>query len=408
MKLKHLTTTIILLISSMLFGQNSPFLNKWLIILSTHNNEQSARNASEKLSFKTNIIKTNDYENLAMNYFIVALSFNNKEAASEKSKELKNKRIDNYVKFSGNSRTQAGTFEDNVKFVLNNRFIVLENLDVKYSYDNRKHELIGVGACVDVLSEITPSEIPKDHKNWKNQTYYLVDKKGDTIQSKVKIMKLHIFSRIQIESYRPPWIGHYPTGEEDENVPDSEIIRYHVWQGGQLLVGEIETTQAVIAVKDKAYLPEAYKEIPLSEIVPNLDKLLETLPEIKAIQKIYDNSVPDNEKKGIKKWYKSNDAYIITKVMTYHTDTLFYLSYGICDTPCGGNIEENGDFGWRINKGKFEEIPAFEGEFNSIFRFKTDNRSMIFKFNYNKSLLKDVEGDYEISLPYNFEDPWEC
>lgn len=410
MKLKFFTILIFVAVSIKAICQEKQFQDKWLLILSAHNTHENAEKASKMFNFRSYVINSSDYDNLNPGIFIVAIPFDNKEAALEKSGELKGKRISNYVKFAGKAIVEEGNFEDHVKFVINNRFVVFEQLYHHLSGDGRNHELLAQGTPVDVLSDVKSEEISSIALNWKDKPFYLLNASGNMVSDQVKISKFHILSRVRIETYRPPWCFDYDDPSEcmSGNYSDETVISY-VWKNGtHLLVGEIETDGGVLAIKSKAYIPDLYEEIDPFAVIGEEDKFVESLKEAKEIQDIYENTVPESEREGINKWTESKDSYMNCKAFTYKGDTLVYISFGICDSPCGGYIEEYRDLAWRIKNGKYSPIQEINAGFNQIFHFNINNMNMIFKFNHNKSLLQDTDSYFYIDLPFEFEDPWEC
>lgn len=394
------------------YSQEAHLQNKWLVILSGFEEKEQAIESSKKYDLETEILLSDDYDNLNPGWFIVVIPFDNENAALSKSKELKDKRINNYVKYSGNLQSGFTAFGDNVKLIVAHRYVVLDKLAETLSYKSRNHKLVfqEYGTPVDLFSDIATDEIPQKYLSLLKRRISLLDGEGKRIEN-VSVNRFLVFSRLQIETYRPEWCFESENVQEciEGDYPEDSIKRY-IWdneKNSRYLVAEINNNNGVLALINKNLEPNIYKEISLKSGI-NIEMILDTIPESVKIQELYNSELPAQEKEGALKWYNNKYSEIKSRGFVLNGDTLFYLSAEILDNPCGGFIEESMIKSWRIKNGELINIRPVHTDFNFILRFEEYGKTLIYKYNYNSNSLDGIDDFFEISLPYSFIDPWEC
>ena len=81
--------------------KNDPINNKWLLIISGFDNCKNAKEAKKAIPFKTFLLHSNNYENLNPGWYLICLTFENKESSDLASKYLNSQGFQSYTKYSG-------------------------------------------------------------------------------------------------------------------------------------------------------------------------------------------------------------------------------------------------------------------------------------------------------------------
>lgn len=412
MKLKSFLL-FLAIISANAIGQDLLSEPHWLVILEGHQSIEKAQEAQAKYDYEANLLLSVHYENLNQGWYILAFTFQNKEAALAKNKALKAMGAKSYVKYSGHLRQANNSLEENVKFVLENGYVVIGEVPQDFSYEGRSHqlEIHPNGTPVDLYSEIRLDELPPGCLPWQKEGFYYF--RGDDVLEKAQGIRFFILSRIQMESYRPGWCFEaddpYACINREYEVPEEEIMQY-VWRNSyqRYLVAQTEEGEGMLALFDPSYLPRIYEEIEPAEPFQDLEKLLDSLPESKAIQEVYEESLRESVRMRAPKWYQSDLSTYSSRMLELDGDTLFMVEARIIDTPCGGDIDDGFAKTWRLSKGQLQEIDPTGVDFELIFRFDKTQQNFIYRINHNSNSMEGLDGEESISLPYDFEDPWEC
>jgi hypothetical protein len=368
---------IVFLLLNQLSAQQNLNNGSWLVIVNGFATYEEAIKAKNKYDINTVIINSAHYENLNPGWFIIALLFETEEKARQKSKELNLSGGKSYVKYSGVKKIVDNSIKANVKFVLNNEYIVLCPLNSKLKYEDRNHDKHYYGSTIDLISSVEIDELTGSEKLWYNESICLVDRLGGIIEN-VKINKLYILSRIQIESYRPPWCWPPP---ECEHITDKDIMKY-VWDNpqGAYIVAKIEKTDAILAIKNIEYKPDIYTSAKLGRYEAS-----------HQFKKYSENSV-------------ENKAYACKG------DTIVTFCYPFIDEECGHEFTNYEMQGWRVGSSMRISVPfnVPEISIDLILKFSKQNKSYFLKQNRNQSVLKDLDDIEDIELSFEFKDPIEC
>ncbi len=381
--------------------------NRWLVIFSGYKSGKKALTEKKKIAIETEILHSDNYENLNPGWFILAKRYVSERAAQKASKSFQRQKYENYVKYAGHHRKDTNKFEDHVKLITSDHYLVLAE-GGEYDFSNRQSELFNHGTPMDVLSEIRDDELPQGVLPWRNKSIRVVSPDG-TITRNVKIEGFYIFSRIQIETYRPPWVMIYV--DEIDTTSEATIIDYVQHQSNHLIIAKLDVSDGAFAMDEDKYIPEFYQELDIEELPIDRDKIIRNSDWSITWQESY-NAIPEDEKWdkeiGIKNWYESTHSEIEWTVYSTPNDTLVVLSAAICDSPCGGYIEQSTFFIWRWTNGKLIQLNAPDWLLTSMLRFKGEDDPFLFFINNNITFLKQLNRGIDISLPFCDEDPWEC
>lgn len=368
-----------------LFSQNNEA--KWLVIINGFSSYNQAIDAQNNYDFSTEILNSAEYENLNPGWYIITLQYDNKDDAINKSKELNLNGEKSYVKYSGYKKVEDNSITGNVKFIIDNKYVVLGNTNGKtLNYDDKTHFLdLSYGTPVDLYSSAEIDELAPGIIPWTKDTIYIVGKTSRIIK-KTTIKKIYILSRIQIETYRPPWCWEATDYYDcmSNKIPEDFISKY-VWNySNSLIVGEIEeTNEAVLAIKDISFKPSIYYTIPLNYKI--------------------------KQKKLFKDFSDGADAI---NAYACNNDTICTFIYPFEDEICGSEFTNYTMSAWKLVNDKPICVP-YLGDYidlkiDMIIRFNNKNKSCVFKQNKNTGILLDLDGEEDIILPFEFEDPWEC
>jgi len=380
---KTIISLFLVLLSISSFAQKSND-DKWLVIINGYVTNEEAIEAQNKLSYNSTILNSADYENLNPGWFILTIMFDEKNDAYAKSKELNATGAKTYVKYSGYKRTKDNTIQGNVKFIINGRFVVLGYGTKNLDYDGRSHELVNYGTPIDLCSSIETDELGPGILPWTQEPITLVGQKGEILKD-VQIKKLYALTRIQIETYRPPWCFEADDyGDCMSNGVSEDFLKNYIWNGSEyIIVGEIDVNNyAMFAIRNKDYRPDVYKKSS-SKILQNNKKFKELSVDAEGIE-----------------------------VYTCNGDTVCTFLYPYEDEICGGTFTNYNKLSWKVGSNQENWIPYFDDylelKINTIIKFSIQNKSFFFIQNKNTCILIDVDNKDQIELPYNIEDPWEC
>ena len=381
--------------------------NRWLVIFSGYKSGKKALVEKKKFAIETEILHSDNYENLNPGWFILAKRYVSERAAQKASKSFHRQKYENYIKYAGHHRKETDAFEDHVKLITSDNYLVLAE-GGEYDFTNRKSELFYQGTPVDVLSEIRDDELPQGVLPWRNKSIRVVSADGTLIRD-VKIESFYILSRIQIETYRPPWMMTYIY--EVDTTSEASIIDFVQSQSNHLIIAKLDVSDGAFAVDDDKYIPEFYQKLNVEALPFDRNKIVRSSDWSKNWQKSYKTiSEEDKSKneKGIKNWYESTHSRIEWTAYSTPNDTLVVLSASICDSPCGGYIELSTFLIWRWANGKLVPMDAPASLITRILRFKGTDDPFLFFINKNLTFLIQLNNGIDISLPFDDEDPWEC
>lgn len=376
---KIVLTAIVFFIILQTHAQQDTENGSWLVIMSGHKTKQEAIIAQKESKISSILLYSSDYENLNPGWYILTLLFDNKQNALNKSKELNANGEKSYVKFSGLKKIVDNSLDNNVKFILNNKFIVLKPFKLSLNYKDRSHRLINSGSTIDLISTVNHNELEDLKILRNNESFQLINETGEIIKA-VDIRNIYILSRIQIESYRPPW-RHLV----EEGNPTDSIIMEYIWDSNsksrnQFIVAEVEYTDAILAIKNERFKPRIYESV------------------------FSENTIKSEHFKRL----KNNSDQV--QIYSYKHDTVCVFYYPFEDEICGNEFRNYYLKAWKVdspvNISVPYEIPDIK--IDLIIKFENINKSYIFKQNRNQSILLDLDGENDKKLPFSFIDPWEC
>jgi len=380
----------------------------WFVVLGSFSLKADAEKKQKEIEISCQVISTDDYSLLKPGLYCVVIPFYSREAVIQKSKELNEAGIKNYARKAGVKNLKRDDNQEHVYLTVLGKYVVIAEVKTKLSFDDRNHELLGLGKTpVDLLSEILPNELSFDTMDWKNKDFYDIK----YIDSEpAKIIRFHYFSRILIETYRPPWCfqvenyGDCFTG----NYSDTLVKEFIFKNQSHLIVGELDREVSEVVIDDRSYAPSFYSITDLPKSHFSIPKLLDTLLESIEIQTYYENVVSEFDKNGVAKWYENTLTSIHSKIFELEGDTLFFIDAQIIDSPCGGYIDMSFSCSFKIENGKLIKIGIQDVNFEDIIKFPQYDSPCILKFNHNSTLIDAIYGGFNLYLPFSFEDPWEC
>jgi hypothetical protein len=131
-KMKKSYLIFLFMISTLVVtAQKNKVNNQWLVILAGSETYELAAQVQDEFQFDTQLLYSGDYDNLNPGWYINCLPFDKYQAAQQRSRALKNKGVDNYVKYSG-------AFMDTKDYLLDHHYLVYRN---KYLITDHQIEL---------------------------------------------------------------------------------------------------------------------------------------------------------------------------------------------------------------------------------------------------------------------------
>ncbi len=313
LKMKKTLVAFLIILAQTLNAQNKQIENKWLVILSGFKSLEEAEANQSKYKFKTIVLNSSDYTNLNPGWFINCIPYTFKKDATIRSKGLKRRNTNNYIKFSGTRKDAI----NNHHLVYHNKYLLLdiplEHNAIKeiIGYEEVKYETFLTRAIC------KKNFIPKKIKNMLNSEVSIYNAHGE--QTTAKIIGFNVISIMN-----PFWgtinqwkFNNTPPQEIAQELIDLTHTHEPPEHDGLMLAGILDTPSDFDAV------------IALPNNLENFDDFL-FFSSFKSYNSLLSPVLPDiiSEKKFMNMIYKT-DSYkknIPTESDIFQKDTLTIYS----------------------------------------------------------------------------------
>lgn len=224
-------------------AQDNYIEDKWLVILSGFDNRDQAEKAQQENNFETTILNSGDYDNLNPGWYINCFYFKAKTDAQTRSKQLKEKGINNYIKYSGKYKNRPNYIQENHYLVFGNKYLLTDHI----IEPEKILKVIGTDSYDGThiaKASIAQSDFPEQIKYLASKQFKVYDIHGNE-----QLMKIKSVSAVNISN---PYWGFVMQWQEQE-LSDIEKAKELIGMGKLQLALELDFEdefEGVLAVLD--------------------------------------------------------------------------------------------------------------------------------------------------------------